>query len=179
MSYQDKAAILVEKGKYKRAVKLISKAIKADPENQHLYRLRFEYAQFIPFDALYHEATEQFLRILMDRETSGKVLHDHYSIYLSTTQGRIGLSDDLLLTLAAIFAGYAFENDAVYIINRIIRKNTQHIGLVDAIVSLVNYYIDNGQKSKTTQYIQYMIDFFPKEHMTKYIVRVYKQTTQS
>ena len=176
MSYQVKAAVLVEKGKYKRAVKLITKAIKADPENQHLYRLRFEYAQFIPFDKLYHEAAEQFFRVLIIRDISGKVLHDHYSIYLSTTQGRIGLSDELLLKLAAIFAGYAYENDAVYIINRIIRKDTKHLGLVDAIVSLVNYYIDNGQKPKTTQYIQYMIDFFPKEAMTKYIVRVYKQT---
>ena len=176
MSYELKAAILVEKGKYKRAVKLISKSIKADPENQHLYRLRFEYAQFIPFDKLYHNAAEEFFRFIIDREISGNVIHDHYSVYLSTTQGRIGLSDDLLLELAAIFAGYRFINDAVYIINRIIRKNIKPIGLVDAIVSLVNYYVDNHQKQKSTQYVQYMIDFFPTEPMTKYIVRVYKQS---
>ena len=176
MTYQVKAAILVEKGKYKRAVKLVTKSIKADPENQHLYRLRFEYAQFIPFDKLYHEAAEDFFRIMLYRSVSGNVIHDHYSVYLSTTQGRIGLSDDLLLELAAIFAGYAFENDAVYIINRIIRKSTKREGLIDAIVSLVNYYVDNGQKQKSTQYVQYMIDFFPKDQMTKYIVRVYKQS---
>lgn len=176
MSYELKAAILVEKGKYKRAVKLITKSIKADPENQHLYRLRFEYAQFIPFDKLYHNAAEEFFRYIIDREVSGNVIHDHYSVYLSTTQGRIGLTDDLLLEMAAIFAGYRFVNDSVYIINRIIRKNIKPHGLVDAIVSLVNHYIDNGQKQKSTQYVQYMIDFFPSEPMTKYIVRVYKQS---
>lgn len=176
MSYELKAATLVEKGSYKRAVKLISKSIKADPENQHLYRLRFEYAQFIPFDKLYHQAAEEFFQYSLNREVSGNVIHDHYSVYLSTTQGRIGLSDELLLELAAIFAGYKFVNDAVYIINRIIRKNAKPNGLINAIVSLVNYYVDNGQKQKSTQYVQYMIDFFPNDPMTKYIVRVYKQS---
>ncbi len=176
MSYELKAAVLVEKGKYKRAVKLITKAIKADPENQHLYRLRFEYAQFIPFDKLYHHATEEFFRFILDRGVSGNVIHDHYSVYLSTTQGRINLTDELLLQLSGIFAGYRFVNDAVYIINRIIRKNVKPRGLIDAIVSLVNHYIDNDQKQKTTQYVQYMIDFFPDDPMTKYIVRVYKQS---
>jgi len=176
MSYELKAAVLVEKGKYKRAVKLITKAIKADPENQHLYRLRFEYAQFIPFDKLYHHATEEFFRFILDRGVSGNVIHDHYSVYLSTTQGRIDLTDELLLQLSGIFAGYRFVNDAVYIINRIIRKNVKPHGLIDAIVSLVNHYIDNDQKQKTTQYVQYMIDFFPDDPMTKYIVRVYKQS---
>jgi tetratricopeptide (TPR) repeat protein len=175
MTYQVKAATLVEKGKYKRAVKLITKSIKADPENQHLYRLRFEYAQFIPFDKLYHHASEEFFALMLERNVSGNVIHDHYSVYLSTTQGRIGISDDLLLEMAGIFAGYGFENDAVYIINRIIRKSIKQEGLVDAIVSLVNYYIDNQQKQKATQYVQYMIDFFPDHMMTKYIVRVYKQ----
>jgi len=177
MNYEIKAAILVEKGKYKRAVKLITKSIKLDPDNQHLYRLRFEYAQFIPFDKLYHQAAEEFFRMILQRDVSGNIIHDHYSVYLSTTQGRIGLTDDLLLELAAIFAGYSFVNDSVYIINRIIRKNVKPIGLVDAIVSLVNYYIDNKQKQKSTQYVQYMIDFFPKEAMTKYLVRVYKQAS--
>lgn len=175
MNYLDKAAILIEKGKYKRAVKLVSKSIAADPENQHLYRLRFEYAQFIPFDKLYHQAAQDFFQIILDRDISGNIIHDHYSVYLSTTQGRMGLSDDLLLRLSAIFAGYGFENDAVYIINRVIRKHIKSEGLIDAIVSLVNYFIDNGQKQKSTQYVQYMIDFFPTSHMTKYIVRVYKQ----
>lgn len=175
MTYQDKAAILVEKGKYKRAVNLITKSIKTDPENQHLYRLRFEYAQFIPFDKLYHIATEEFFRVLLNREVSGNIIHDHYSVYLSTTQGRIGISDELLLELSAIFAGYGFENDSVYIINRVIRKKLKSHGLVDAIVSLVNFYIDNDQKQKSTQYVQYMIDFFPQDSMTKYLVRVYKQ----
>ena len=176
MSNEAKAAILVEKGKYKRAVRLITKSIRADPENQQLYRLRFEYAQFIPFDKLYHEATEEFFNLLLQRETSGNIIHDHYSVYLSTTQGRIGITDALLLELAAIFAGYSFTNDAVYIINRMIRKNVKPNGLVDAIVSLVNHYIGNAQKQKSTQYVQYMIDFFPKDPMTKYIVRVYKQS---
>ncbi|MBL4772952.1 MAG: hypothetical protein JKX98_04945 [Alcanivoracaceae bacterium] len=176
MTYQVKAAILIEKGKYKKAIKLITKTIKTDPENQHLYRLRFKYAQFIPFDKPYHEAAEEFFKMMLARDVSGNVIHDHYSVYLSTTQGRIGISDDLLLELAAIFAGYGLENDAVYIINRIIRKEIKLERLVDAIVSLVNHYIDNGQKQKSTQYVQYMIDFFPKSHMTKYIVRVYKQS---
>lgn len=175
MTYQIKAATLVEKGKYKRAVKLITKSINIDPENQHLYRLRFEYAQFIPFDKLYHHASEEFFNLMLLREVSGNIIHDHYSVYLSTTQGRIGLSDNLLLRLSAIFAGYGFTNDAVYIINRSIRKKIKPIGLVNAIVSLVNYYIDNEQKQKATQYVQYMIDFFPDNEMTKYIVRVYKQ----
>jgi hypothetical protein len=176
MSNELKAAILVEKGKYKRAVRLMTKVIKADPENHHLYRLRFEYAQFIPFDKLYHQATEEFFRILLDMNVLGDIIHDHYSVYLSTTQGRIGLSDDLLLELAAIFAGFSYENDAVYIINRIIRKEVKSENLVDAIVSLVNYYIGKDQKQKSTQYVQYMVDFFPKSPMTKYIVRVYKQS---
>lgn len=177
MSNEQKAAILVEKGKYKRAVNLITKVIKSDPENHHLYRLRFEYAQFIPFDKLYHQASEEFFRLLLDREVSGNIIHDHYSVYLSTTQGRIGLTDDLLLELAAIFAGYSFENDAVYIINRVIRKSIHSKKLVDAIVSLVNYFIGKGQKQKSTQYVQYMVDFFPKDPLTKYIVNVYKQST--
>ncbi len=175
MSYEDKAAILVEKGKFKRAIKLMSKAIKADPENHQLFRLRFEYGQYIPFDDLYHQAAEEFFRVLLNKDTSGNIIHDHYSVYLSTTQGRIGLSDDLLLELAAIFAGFSFENDSVYIINRVIRKSIKSEKLVDAIVSLVNYFIDKGQRQKSTQYVQYMIDFFPKNPMTKYIVRVYKQ----
>lgn len=176
MTNQEKAAVMVEKGKYKRAVSLITKSIKADPENHHLYRLRFEYAQFIPFDKLYHHATEEFFRNTLDRDISGNVIHDHYSVYLSTTQGRIGISDNLLLELSAIFAGFGYENDAVYIINRIIRKRKKPKGLVEAIVSLVNSYIDKGQRQKSTQYVQYLIDFFPKETMTHYIVRVYKQS---
>jgi len=175
MSYELKAAILVEKGKYKRAVKLLSKSIKSDPQNQHLYRLRFEYAQFIPFDKLYHLATEEYFNLILERDVTGNIIHDHYSVYLSTTQGRIGLSDTLLLKLSAIFAGYNFINDAVYIINRMIRKNVKPVGLIDAIVSLVNHYVDNNQKQKSTQYVQYMIDFFPNSPMTKYLVRVYKQ----
>lgn len=176
MTLEAKAAILVEKGKFKRAIKLMSKAIKADPENHQLFRLRFEYGQYTPFDKLYHHAAEEFFQILLDKETSGNVIHDHYSVYLSTTQGRIGLSDDLLLELAAIFAGFGFENDAVYIINRVIRKSIKSEKLIDAIVSLVNYFIDKGQKQKSTQYVQYMVDFFPKSPLTRYIVRVYKQS---
>jgi len=175
MRNEDKAAILVSKGKFKRAIKLMSKAINADSENHQLYRLRFEYGQYIPFDKLYHQAAEEFFRVLLNKETSGNIIHDHYSVYLSTTQGRIGLTDDLLLELAAIFAGYSFENDSVYIINRVIRKSIKSEKLADAIVSLVNYYIDKGQKQKSTQCVQYMIDFFPKNPLTKYIVRVYKQ----
>jgi tetratricopeptide (TPR) repeat protein len=176
MSYEVKAAVLVEKGKYKNAVKLMSKAIKADPENHQLYRLRFEYAQFIPFDKLYHQATESFFRVILNKNFLGNIIHDHYSVYLSTTQGRLGLSDELLLELAAIFAGFSYENDAVYLINRTIRKEVKSDGLVDAIVSLVNFYIGKDQKQKSTQYVQYMIDFFPQNPMTKYIVRVYKQS---
>ena len=175
MNYHNKAAILVEKGKFKRAVKLMTKAIKQDIENEQLYRLRFEYAQFIPFDKLYHEAAEEYFSLLLANDVSGNIIHDHYSVYLSTTQGRIGLSDDLLLELAAIFAGYSFENDAVYLINRVIRRNLHPDSLVDAIVSLVNYFVDSKQKQKATQYVQYMIDFFPKHPMTRYLVRVYKQ----
>ena len=176
MTLEEKAAILVEKGKFKRAIKIMSKAIKTDPENHQLFRLRFEYGQYIPFDKLYHHAAEEFFRVLLDKETSGNVIHDHYSVYLSTTQGRIGLSDDLLLELSAIFAGFGFENDAVYIINRVIRKSIKSEKLIDAIVSLVNYFIDKGQKQKSTQYVQYMVDFFPKSPLTRYIVRVYKQS---
>ena len=176
MSLEEKAAILVEKGKFKRAIKLMSKAIKADPENHQLFRLRFEYGQYIPFDKLYHDAAEGFFRVLLDKEASGNVMHDHYSVYLSTTQGRIGLSDDLLLEMAAIFAGFGFENDSVYIINRVIRKSIKSEKLIDAIVSLVNYFIDKGQKQKSTQYVQYMVDFFPESHLTRYIVKVYKQS---
>ncbi len=175
MTYQIKAAALVEKGKFKRAVKLMTKSIKKDPENQNLYRVRFEYGQFIPFDKIYHHAAEEYFRFLLDRETTGYIIHDHYSVYLSTTQGRIGISDDLLLNLAAIFAGHGFENDAVYIINKIIRQKIKPPLLVDPIVALVNYYIDNGQKQKATQYVQYMIDFYPTHPMTRYIVGVYKQ----
>ncbi len=171
MSFEIKAATLVERGKYKKAVKLIQKAIKSDPENLRLYRLCFEYAQFMPFDKIYHQATEDFFRFSLYKEVSGNILHDHYSVYLSTTQGRIGLSDELLLEMAAIFAGYGFINDAVYLINRMIRKNIKPTGLIDAIVSLVNFYIGNNQKSKSTQYVQYLIDFFPKEPMTRYLVR--------
>jgi len=175
MSNELKASILVEKGKYKKAVNLITKAIKADPENHHLYRLRFEYAQFIPFDKLYHQASEEFFQMQLNMNISGNIIHDHYSVYLSTTQGRIGLTDQLLLRLSAIFAGFGFENDSVYIINRTIRKELKSESLVDAITSLVNYYIDKDQKQKSTQYVQYLIDFFPKNPMTKYVVRVYKQ----
>lgn len=175
MTYQIKAAALVEKGKYKRAVKLITKSIKKDPENQTLYRLRFEYGQFIPFDKVYHQAAEEFFRFLLNREASGYIIHDYYSVYLSTTQGRIGISDALLLDLAAIFAGHGFENDAVYIINRIIRQKEKPVSLVDPIISLVNFYIDSKQKQKATQYVQYMIDFYPSHSMTQYVVRVYKQ----
>ena len=176
MTYQEKAVSLVEKGKYKRALKLMTKAISLDPENHHLYRARFEYGQFIPFDKLYHHAAEEFFRLLLERHMSGNIIHDHYSVYLSTTQGRIGLTDDLLLDLAAIFAGYGFENDAVYIINKTIRSKIKSEKLVDAIVSLVNFYIDKGQKQKSTQYVQYLIDFFSSHPMTRYIVRVFKQS---
>ncbi len=175
MPNQAKAAILVKKGKYKRALRLITKSINADPENQQLYRLRFEYGQFIPFDKLYHHAAEEFFITMINKHVSGNVINDHYSVYLSTTQGRIGISNETLLQLAAIFAGYGFENDAVYIINRIIRNKAKPLGLVDAIISLVNFYVDNDQKRKSTQYVQYMVDFFPDHEMTKYIVRVYKQ----
>lgn len=176
MNNEVKAATLVEKGKYKRAVKLITKSIKADPDNHYLYRLRFEYAQFIPFDKLYHEAAEEYFRDLLARNMSGNIIHDHYSVYMSTTQGRMNLTDELLVELAAIFAGFAFVNDAVYLINRMIRKSAKPEGLVDAVVSLVNYYIDDQQKQKATQYVQYLIDFYPAHPMTRYIVRVYKQS---
>lgn len=175
MPNQTKAALLVEKGKFKKAVQLITKSINTDRENQQLYRLRFEYGQFIPFDKLYHHAAEEFFQIMMTKDISGNVINDHYLVYLSTTQGRIGISDEILLKMSAIFAGYGFINDAVYIINRVIRKHVKPIGLVDAIVSLVNSYVDNDQKQKASQYVQYMVDFFPDHPMTKYIVRVYKQ----
>ena len=175
MNYEEKAAFLVEKGSYKRAVKLMTKCIKNDPDDHRLYRIRFEYGQFIPFDKLYHEAAEDFFNDLLSRQASGNVIHDHYSVYMSTTQGRIALSDELLVNLAGIFAGYGFINDAVYLINRMIRKNAKPEGLVDAIISLVNYYIDNQQKQKSTQYVQYLVDFHPAHPMTRYIIRVYKQ----
>lgn len=175
MKQLEKAAILVEKGKYKRALKLMNKIIKSDPENQHLYRLRFEYGQFIPFDSLYHQASEEFFRMLLEKHVSGHILHDHYSIYLSTTQGRINLTPELLLEMAAIFAGYEYENDAVYLTNKFIRSNIKPPQIVDAIVSLVNYYVDKGQKSKASQYIHYMQNFFADHPMTNYLQMVYQQ----
>jgi hypothetical protein len=175
MKQLEKAAILVEKGKYKQALRLMNKVIKSDPENQHLYRLRFEYGQFIPFDNLYHHASEEFFRLLLNKNVSGHILHDHYSIYLSTTQGRINLTPELLLEMAAIFAGYEYENDAVYLTNKFIRSNIKPPQIVDAIVSLVNFYVDKGQKSKSQQYIHYMQNFFADHPMTKYIQMVYSQ----
>lgn len=176
MKQLEKAASLVEKGKYKKALKIMNKVIKSDPENQHLLRLRFECGQYIPFDNLYHNAAEEFFRMLVDKHVSGHILHDHYSIYLSTTQGRINLSPELLLEMASIFAGYEYENDAVYLTNKFIRTNVKPPQMVDAIVSLVNFYVDKGQKNKATQYVQYMEGFFPDHEMTKYIKMVYSQS---
>lgn len=177
MNPLDKAALLIEKGKYKRAVKLMDKVIKQNPDNQQLLRLRFDYGQFIPFDKLYHNASEEFFAHLIEKQASGHILHDHYSIYLSTTQGKINLNPELYLQMAAIFAGYEYENDAVFLTNKCIRSNANPPEMVPAIVSLVNYYIDKDQKRKASKYVDYIEKNFPKDEMTQYVKMVYSQAS--
>ena len=160
----------IEKGKYKQALKLLAKTQKKYETNLDLARIRFDYGKYIPFDDLHHQAAVDYFNLQIRFEVSGQKIHDDFAKYMSTTQGRIQLDEQTLIRLSVIFASYGFENNAVYLINRMIRAECKDQAFVDALVALINYFDEKDMHKKTDIYVDYLKFNFPNHEMTEYVL---------
>ncbi len=160
----------IEKGKYKKAMKLLAKTFVKYPNSLDLARLRFEYGKYIPFDEFHHEAARDYFNLQMQFDVSGEKIHSDFVKYMTTTQGRINLDDETLSKLGVVFATHGFENNATYIINSMMRKETRILAFVDALVAIINYLDAKGIHKKTQSYKNYLKWHYPEHEMTKYIL---------
>lgn len=160
----------IEKGKYLKAMKLLKKTFEKYPNSLDLARLRFEYGKYIPFDETHHEAAIDYFNLQIQFDVSGEKIHADFVKYMTTTQGRIQLDDDTLIKLAVVFASHGFENNAVYIINQMMRKECKNPHLVDALVAMINYLDEKQDQKKAQNYVNYLKWHFKGHEMTEYIV---------
>ncbi|MCF6300048.1 MAG: hypothetical protein L3J52_02855 [Proteobacteria bacterium] len=160
----------IEKGKYKKAMKLLAKTFKKYPSSLDLARIRFEYGKYIPFDDFHHEAAIDYFNLQMRFDVSGQRIHSDFSKYLTTTQGRISLDEDTLVRLSIVFAANGFENNAVYIINQMMRNGSRHEQFVDSLVAIINFLEDKGANKKSEPYKNYLKWNFSEHEMTRYIL---------
>lgn len=166
----NRAERYIEKGKYKQALKLLAKTQKKYKTNLDLARIRFDYGKYIPFDDLHHQAAIDYFNLQIRYEVSSQKVHDDFAKYMSTTQGRIQLDDETLIRLSILFASHGFENNAVYLINRMIRTECTHSEFVDALVALINYFDEKDMTKKTAIYVDYLKFNFPQHEMTEYVL---------
>jgi len=106
----------------------------------------------------------------MQFDVSGEKIHNDFVKYMTTTQGRIQLDDETLVKLSVVFAANGFENNAVYIINNMIRKECELPEFIDALVAIINYLEEKGADKKTSSYINYLKWHYPDHEMTQYIL---------
>ncbi len=165
-----RAEKFIEKGKYKKAMKLLGKTFVKYPNSLELARLRFEYGKYIPFDELHHEAAVDYFNLQMRFDVSGEKIHSDFVKYMTTTQGRINLDDETLSKLGVVFATHGFENNAIYIINGMMRKEVRNESFVDALVAIINYLDEKGVHKKTQSYKNYLKWHYPDHEMTRYIL---------
>ncbi|VAW44111.1 hypothetical protein MNBD_GAMMA02-760 [hydrothermal vent metagenome] len=160
----------IEKGNYKKAMKVLANTFKKYPNSLDLARLRFEYGKYIPFDDFHHQAAKDYFNLQMQFDVSGEKIHGDFVKYMTTTQGRIQLDDETLVHLSVVFAANGFENNAVYIINGMIRKECELPQFVDALVAVINYLEEKGADKKTASYKNYLKWHYPDHEMTHYIL---------
>ncbi len=169
MSPIKKAEKLVSKGKYKRALKILARTFKKYSSSLDLAKLRFEYGKFIPFDKLHHDAARDYFRLQIRYDVSAQKIHEDFVKYMTTTQGRISLDDELYIRLSIIFSANGFENNGLFLINQMIRVSCREPLFAEALVAMINYLDDKNHNKKSDYYKQYLIDNFPEHEMTHYI----------
>jgi hypothetical protein len=98
-----RAESYIEKGNYKKALKILAKTFKKYPNSLDLARLRFEYGKYIPFDDYHHQAAIDYFNLQMQFDVSGEKIHSDFVKYMTTTQGRIQLDDETLVRLSVVF----------------------------------------------------------------------------
>ncbi len=160
----------IEKGNYKKAMKILANTFKKYPNSLDLARLRFEYGKYIPFDEFHHQAAIDYFNLQMQFDVSGEKIHADFVKYMTTTQGRIQLDNETLVKLSVVFAANGFENNAVYIINSMIRKECELPEFVDALVAIINFLEEKGAEKKTASYKNYLKWHYPDHEMTQYII---------
>jgi len=166
---------LIDKGRFKRAMKKLLRACRKNRSDLSLARRCFEVGQFIPFDKHYHQAASHYFSLALQQGTDGERLHDDYMVYTTTTQGRIDLPEDLLLKLAARFAAHGYENSAVFLIKNIMSKSPDNPHLPEAILALVNAYLARGQVKKAKFYVDHINAYFLGHDLMSYINQQYRR----
>ena len=166
---------LIDKGRFKRAMKKLLKACRKNHSDLSLARRCFEVGQFIPFDKHYHQAANHYFTLALQQGVSGEQLHDDYMVYTTTTQGRIDLPEDLLLKLAANFAAHGHENSAVFLVKNIMNKSPENPQLPEAILALVNAYLTRGQIKKAKPYVDHVNAYFLGHDLMAYINQQYRR----
>lgn len=170
---------LIDKGRFKRAMKKLLKVCRKNHTDLALARRCFEVGQFIPFDKHYHQAAAHYFSLALQNDVEGAKLHDDYMVYTTTTQGRIDLPEDLLLQLAANFAAHDYENSAVFLIKNIMNKSPQHPRLPEAILALVNAYLAKGQIKKAKTYVDHVNAYFLGHDLMSLINQQYRRALKN
>lgn len=165
-----KAERYIKSGKYHKAMKVLNKIFKKHPNSLDLAQLRFECGQYIPFDENHHQAAIDYFRLQIQFEVSAEKIHSDFVKYMTTSQGRINISEDILIKLAAVFSKNDFEKNAVFIINKMTRKESTHPMLANALTDLIEYYERTKDLKKAENYINYLKWRFPDHEKTASLI---------
>lgn len=165
-----KAERYMKLGKYHKAIKVLNKIFKKHPNSLDLAQLRFECGQYIPFDESHHQAAIDYFRLQVQFEVSPEKIHRDFVKYMTTSQGQINLNEETLIKLAIVFAKNDFEKNAVFIVNKMTRKESTHPLLASALINLVQYYERTDNLKKAEHYINYLKWRFPDHEKTAELI---------
>lgn len=156
----------IESEKYHKAMKVLNKIFKKHPNSLDLAKLRFECGQYIPFDENHHQAAIDYFGLQIQFEVSAEKIHHDFVKYMTTSQNQINLDEQTLLKLAIVFAKSDFEKNAVFIVNKLTRKESTQPLLANALVELIQHYERADYLKKAEHYIDYLKWRFPEHERT-------------
>lgn len=107
-----------------------------------LAQLSYEAWKYQPTDKRFHQAAATRLKVLAESDGAIEEMLEVYLDYAAVTQGRLGLEDSQLLSLAEHFAVPAHINEAADLVRRVLHKDDRNPQLAHAMLSVANAYTD-------------------------------------
>jgi membrane associated rhomboid family serine protease len=131
------------------------------PKDKEILLQLYKVLKFDPQSEDYHRITRRILSLSGNDAKTEWQVHETFSDYIKTTDGKIRIPPDKLLSLATRLARAAYPENAERILLMLLRKRSNMPGLADALVTLAYAWQRSELEEKCQKYLNLVQKYFP------------------
>ena len=126
----------------RRARSLVRRLIEQRGLDLAIAKLNYDAWKYQPSSSQFHQAAGSRLKLMAEGDLAISEILNVYHDYAAVTQGRLGLENSQLLSLAEHFAAPESINEAADLVRRVLHEDDENPQLPHAMLNIANVFAD-------------------------------------